>query len=133
MRSESTREDGSTVVSTTVTEDKRLAAVVAAIDAEVGIVPRGRYKITAADEVQVNGSFCGECTSLLATGPLLRILTILRGQANTVGDIALVWGLCRPVASRGVAGRFVLSLSQVNKQGQACSKHYTCSGDIRRC
>jgi len=59
MRAETARDDGSTVITTTITEDKRLAATIAAIDSEVAIVPRGALKLTATEDVQVNGSFAG--------------------------------------------------------------------------
>ncbi|EGD80944.1 hypothetical protein PTSG_01527 [Salpingoeca rosetta] len=59
IRSEETKGDGSIVVTTTITEEKRLAAAVAAIDKETRIVPRGAYRMTPSDVVERNHGFGG--------------------------------------------------------------------------
>ena len=45
-------------------EEDRLAAVVARIDEEVAIVPKGAYMKTPLGEVVLNMSFQGMCTTI---------------------------------------------------------------------
>lgn len=58
-RKEETKEDGSLTITTTVTEDRRLAATIALIDTEAGIVPRGAFVQTAGGAVSSNPSYVG--------------------------------------------------------------------------
>ena len=59
MRRETTKDDGSRVVVTRISEELRLAAVVDAIDADASIVPRGAYVADPSGAVSVNPSFEG--------------------------------------------------------------------------
>ncbi len=59
LRREERKEDGSIVVFTTVNEEKRLATLVAAIDADVSVVPRGAYHKTPTGQIEINPSFEG--------------------------------------------------------------------------
>jgi len=58
LRSVDQKEEGSTVT-TTIAEDKRLAAVIAAIDHECAAVPYGAYRKTAAGEIVPTPNFGG--------------------------------------------------------------------------
>ena len=44
---------------TTITEEKRLAALVATIDADVAVAPRGAYHRTPTGKIELNPSFEG--------------------------------------------------------------------------
>lgn len=59
IRVETPREDGSRVVVTNLTEDKRLAAMITTLDHDVAITPRGAFKKTPTDTITANPSFSG--------------------------------------------------------------------------
>eukprot|EP00043_Microstomoeca_roanoka_P021484 m.255307 g.255307 ORF g.255307 m.255307 type:complete len:294 (+) comp19354_c0_seq1:366-1247(+) len=59
IRKEETKGDGSIVVTTVITEEKRLAAAIQAIDFETRIVPRGALRKTPADKIEQCQSFSG--------------------------------------------------------------------------
>lgn len=60
MRVENTLDSGEKVIQTSLTEDVRLAAVIAAIDRDAAVVPRGAYCKTPAGVVQPSRAFAGE-------------------------------------------------------------------------
>eukprot|EP00049_Salpingoeca_infusionum_P005722 m.96175 g.96175 ORF g.96175 m.96175 type:complete len:293 (+) comp13065_c0_seq1:387-1265(+) len=66
IRQEETKGDGSIVVTTTVTEEKRLAAAVMAINFETSPIPRGVLKKTSAGEIEHSHSFGGLSTAAAA-------------------------------------------------------------------
>lgn len=59
IRVEAARDDGSKLVTTTITEDKRLAAVILAIDHDTAIVPRGALRATPTGSVEASRTFEG--------------------------------------------------------------------------
>lgn len=59
LRKEQRKEDGSLVAVTTVTEEKRLSALVATIDGDVAVAPRGAYSRSPTGKVELNPSFEG--------------------------------------------------------------------------
>eukprot|EP00051_Salpingoeca_urceolata_P017615 m.242208 g.242208 ORF g.242208 m.242208 type:complete len:293 (+) comp19006_c6_seq1:298-1176(+) len=59
LRKETTREDGAKEIISTVSEDKRLASVVATMTNEVAVVPFGAFRKTAAGTIEANGAFGG--------------------------------------------------------------------------
>jgi radial spoke head protein 9 len=59
IRSEETKGDGSIVVTTVISEEKRLSATVQAIDFETRTVPRGVFKKTAGDIIEKSHTFSG--------------------------------------------------------------------------
>eukprot|EP00056_Hartaetosiga_gracilis_P010234 m.150058 g.150058 ORF g.150058 m.150058 type:complete len:298 (-) comp13277_c0_seq5:2228-3121(-) len=59
IRHEETVGDGSTVVTTTISEEKRLAASVAMIDEETRIVPRGAFRMDDSENIVPCESFNG--------------------------------------------------------------------------
>lgn len=59
LRKEERKEDGSVMYTTTLTEEKRLAALVVAIDTDAAVVPRGAYHKTPTGEIEINPSFEG--------------------------------------------------------------------------
>ena len=60
IRSEVSRDDGSKLVTTTITEDKRLAAAVKTLDHETSIVPRGVLRTSATGAVEHSRTFEGQ-------------------------------------------------------------------------
>ncbi len=60
LRKEERRDDGSAVYTTTLTEEKRLSALVSAIDSDAAVVPRGAYHKTPTGQIELNPSFDGE-------------------------------------------------------------------------
>ena len=59
IRVEETKGDGSIIVTTTITEEKRLSAAIGAIDHETRVVPRGAYRKTPADQIEKCQTFGG--------------------------------------------------------------------------
>ena len=59
IRLESAREDGTCQVTTTITEDKRVAAAVVTLDEQTAIVPRGAYRTTPTGSVEASRTFEG--------------------------------------------------------------------------
>lgn len=59
LRKEERRDDGSAVYTTTITEEKRLSALVSAIDSDGAVVPRGAYHKTPTGQIEINPSFEG--------------------------------------------------------------------------
>ena len=53
------RDDGSKLVTTTITEDKRLAAAIKLLDQETSIVPRGALRTTPTGAVEASRTFEG--------------------------------------------------------------------------
>jgi len=63
LRKEEAKEDGSKIIVTTITEDKRLAAVIAGIDHDVGIVPRGAFRKPITGPIERCKTFEGLSTA----------------------------------------------------------------------
>lgn len=59
IRSEVVREDGSKQVTTLITEDKRLAAMIATLDHDTAIVPRGALRLTPTNAIEQSRTFEG--------------------------------------------------------------------------
>lgn len=59
IRKEERKEDGSVTFVTTVTEEKRLSALVQAIDNDGAVAPRGAYHKSPTGLVEVNPCFEG--------------------------------------------------------------------------
>ena len=51
----------SKLITTTITEDKRLAAAIIALDLETSIAPRGAYRITPTGAIEQSRTFEGLC------------------------------------------------------------------------
>ena len=56
IRVEETKGDGSIIVTTTITEEKRLSAAIGAIDHETRVVPRGAYRKVGVKAAHVQGN-----------------------------------------------------------------------------
>eukprot|EP00055_Hartaetosiga_balthica_P005145 m.14643 g.14643 ORF g.14643 m.14643 type:complete len:297 (-) comp4347_c0_seq1:159-1049(-) len=59
IRKEETVGDGTTIITTTITEEKRLAAAVALIDDETRIVPRGAFRMDDSEKIVPCETFHG--------------------------------------------------------------------------
>lgn len=60
LRKEEKKDDGSVVYTTTISEDKRLAALVVTIDSDGAVAPRGAYCKSPSGQVDLNPSFAGK-------------------------------------------------------------------------
>lgn len=61
LRKEDTKEDGSKVVTTTISEDKRLAALVDVISMDISVVPKGALVLQPDQSVTRSRTFQGTC------------------------------------------------------------------------
>ena len=75
-------------------EEDRLAAVVARIDEEVGVVPRGAYMKTPLGEVVLNKSFQGRCFFLTS------IILYHDPRDKSVNSLFMIAGLVLGEAKR---------------------------------
>ncbi|EDQ91947.1 uncharacterized protein MONBRDRAFT_23250 [Monosiga brevicollis MX1] len=59
LRKEETKSDNTVIVTTTLSEEKRLAAVIHLIDQAARVVPRGAYRKTPGDKIEKSHTFSG--------------------------------------------------------------------------